>query len=285
MRIFITLLLIILINCRSVLAEGAQKILTREDVIAKLSASEFIKKKIGDLFNWGVGYDLTRINRTNLAPVINFIKAAPIRVPPDNRTLFLLTAKVSDPGGMDNIRGVRADLGDINKLPNTMLVDNGMWGDATAGDGIYTLQTSVGNDVQSGAKDIPVAVSNKMGWVALGRTNLNVETDPLITDAKVVPQSIKSGGKVFFTITAKVVNPGRQEDLKDVTVDLSSLGMGNNEKMWDNNTHGDKKSADKTYSLKVFVKGNVGTGAKKLIIKANNALGGTTENEVFLMVE
>jgi hypothetical protein len=285
MRILVIILLIISINFKIAFAEGGQKVLTREDVITKLSASEFIKKRISELFNWGIGYDLSRINRTNLAPVISFIKAAPIRVPPDNRTLFLLTAKVSDPGGMDNIRGVRADLGEINKLPNTMLVDNGLWGDIRSGDGIYTLQTSVGNDVPNGTKDIAVAVSNKMGWVALGRTNMNVETNPVISDIKVDPQTIRSGNKAVFLITAKVVNPGRQEDMRDVSIDLSSLGMGNNEKMWDNNTHGDRKTGDKTYSLKVYLKSGLSAGTKKLTIKASNALGGSTENDVFLMVE
>ncbi len=39
-----------------------EKAMTRAQVIEKLSASDFIKKKIGALFNWGVGYDITKIN-------------------------------------------------------------------------------------------------------------------------------------------------------------------------------------------------------------------------------
>ncbi len=230
------------------------KTITRAEVIEKISASDFLKKKIGDLMNWSVGYDITKINRTNLAPTISFIKATPIQVPPDNRTVLLITVKVSDPNGLDNISGVRADLSSINRLPNAMLVDNGLWGSVVAGDGIYALQTNVGYSVPSGQKDIPVAVSNKAGWVALGRTNIDVETNPMISEEKSVPQTISSASGGTVTFSAKVVNPGRQEDMKSVNIDLRPIGLENYTKMWDDGTHGDINGGDRVYTLTVAVK-------------------------------
>ena len=285
MRILLIFLLLFLVNFNFAFAEEKQKTMSRADVIEKLSTSDFLKKKIGDLFNWSVGYDKTKINRTNLAPTISFIKAAPIKVPPDDRTVVLITAKVSDPSGPDNIRGVRADLSSIKKLPNTMLVDNGLWGDVVAGDGIYTLQTSVGYDSTKGIKDIPVAVSNKMGWVALSRTNLDVEIDPIISETKAIPPSVPADGKTAVTLTAKVENPGRQEDLKDVNVDLSSIGMESSVQMWDDGTHGDALAGNKVYSVLVTVKDGVSKGLKKLDVHATNVSGGSSSGEILLVVQ
>ena len=276
--------MILLISPAMAVDQG-QKVMTRAEVIDKISTSDFLKKKIGDLLNWSVGYDITKINRTNLAPTISFIKATPIQVPPDNRTILLITAKVSDPGGPDNIKGVRADLSSLNKLPNTMLVDNGMWGDAVAGDQIYTLQTNVGYSVQSGGKEIPVAVANKAGWVALGRTNIDIEINPIISEVKVVPQAVssKTGGSVTFTV--KVMNPGRQEDIKIVTIDLRPLGMENYIKMWDDGTHADVKPNDNIFTLTVPVKAGLEAGVKKISVRAENLIGGRTDGEITLVVE
>ena len=283
-----TILVIILLSLNlmpAIAEEQGQKTVTRAEVIEKLSTADFLKKKIGDLLNWSVGYDITKINRTNLAPTISFIKATPIQVPPDNRTVLRITAKVSDPSGPDNITGVRADLSSIKKLPNTMLVDNGLWGDETAGDQVYTLQTNVGYSVPSGGKEIPVAVANKAGWVALARTNVDVETNPIITDAQAVPQSVPSRTGGIVTFSAKVINPGRQEDIKEVTIDLKAIGVENIVKMWDDGTHGDTSAGDRIFTVIVSVKPGLGTGEKRLPIRAENMIGGRFEGEVTLTVE
>lgn len=285
MRALIITLLLFVMYFNFVSAEDKPKTMTRAEVIEKLSTSDFLKKKIGDLFNWSVGYDITKINRTNLAPTISFLKAAPIKVPPDDRTVVLITAKVSDPSGPDNIRGVRADLSSIKKLPNTMLVDNGLWGDAVAGDGIYTLQTSVGYDSTKGIKDIPVAVSNKMGWVALSRTNVDVEIDPIIYETRAIPPAVPADGATVVMLTAKVENPGRQEDLKEVSVDLSAIGLEGNVKMWDDGTHGDDRAADRIYAIAATVKQGVSKGLKKLEVHASNVSGGSSSGEILLAVQ
>lgn len=275
MKILLIIVIIFLNSFSGIFA--AEKTLTRIDVIERLSAADFVKKKIGDLLNWSAGYDITKINRTNLAPTISFIKATPIRVPPDNRTVLMLTAKVSDPGGLDNIKGVRADLSSIKKLPNMMLVDNGLWGDTKAADGIYTLQTNVGYDVTSGGKDVPVAVANKMGWVALGKTNLEVELNPVISDAKADPSSVSTNGKEILTLSAKVDNPGRQEDLKEVTIDLSGIGLASNVKML--------SRAGNIYTVTTQIKSGLRPGSKKLPVHVSNIYGGKSVGEIELVVE
>jgi hypothetical protein len=261
------------------------KTLTRAEVIDKISTADFFKKKIGDLLNWSVGYDITKINRTNLAPTISWIKVIPPKAPPDDRTIITLTAKVSDPSGLDNVRGVRADLSAIDKLPNMMLVDTGLWGDIKSSDGVFTLQTNVGYGVQSGAKDIPVAVANKSGWVAIGRTNVEVQSNPVISDGKATPPSVRADGVTEVLLTARVENPGRQEDLREVAVDLTSIGLESNVRMWDDGSRGDIKAGDMAFSVSVMPKKGTGSGMKKLPVRAVNIFGGSSDGEINLMVE
>jgi hypothetical protein len=202
---------------------------------------------------------------------------SPVKLPPDDRTVLLLTAKVSDPKGSDNIKGVRADLSSIKKLPNMMLVDNGLWGDTKAGDGIYTLQTSVGYDVDKGSKDLPVAVANNAGWVAVASTNIAVETNPIINYAKAEPATINGDNPNNVTFSALIINPGRQEDLKDVTIDLGAVGMDNNINA---NVLGDR-----LYGVQATLKPGISKGMKKIKIKATNIYGGQSQEDIVLTVK
>lgn len=286
MKKYLLLLIILLLNFNCAFAEEAKEnTVTRAEVIQKLSAADFFKKKIGDLLSWSIGYDITKINRTNLAPTLSWIKVVPGKTPPDDRTVVTLTTKVSDPSGLDNIKGVRADMSSIGKLPNMMLVDNGLWGDTKANDGVFTLQTSVSFGVLSGAKEIPIAVSNKSGWVAINKTNLEVESNPLISEGQAAPPTIRADGITNVLFSAKVENPGRQEDLKEVTINLTSIGLESNVRMWDNGTHGDIKAGDKIFSVSVVPKAGTSTGMKKLIISASNIFGGKSEGEISLAVQ
>lgn len=266
-------------------ATNEAKPVTRAEIVAKLSATDFFKRKIGDLLNWSVGYDITKINRTNLAPTISFIQVVPGKAPPDDRTIVFLMAKVSDPSGPDSIKGVRADLSSIDKLPNRMLVDNGLWGDVKANDSIYTLQTSVGSGVTGGEKDIPVAVANKAGWVAVNNTNINVQSNPIISKGEVSPAIVKADGKNEVLFTVRVDNPGRQEDLKGIFIDLTAIGLDGNVRMWDDGTHGDLRAKDKTFSVIAVPKEGTSSGAKKLVVHASNLYGGVADGEIILTVE
>jgi hypothetical protein len=266
-------------------ANNEEKPMTRAEIVQKITATDFFKRKIGDLVNWSVGYDITKINRTNLAPTISLIQVVPTKAPPDDRTIVFLMAKVSDPSGPDSINGVRADLSSIDKLPNRMLVDNGLWGDQKANDGIYTLQTSVGPGVTGGEKDIPVAVANKAGWVAVNKANLNVQANPIISEGRSEPAAVKANGKNQVLLTVKVDNPGRQEDLKGVYIDLSAVGLDSKVAMWDDGTHGDLKAGDKIFSVIAVPKEGTSFGAKKLAVHASNLYGGAADGEILLTAE
>ncbi|MFA6549239.1 MAG: hypothetical protein WCT39_04835 [Candidatus Margulisiibacteriota bacterium] len=173
----VILILFVIMSCvlPAFAVDSKPQALTRGEVVKYLSTSDMVKKKIGELVSWTVGYDVSKVNRAKLTPIISFVKIVPGRVSPDGRTIVEITAAVDDPGGLENIAGVRADLSSIGRLPNTILVDSGMFGDKKAGDGLFTLQTTIPTDVSFGLKELPVAAANKKGWLALSKTTLDVE--------------------------------------------------------------------------------------------------------------
>ena len=155
-----------------------EKYLTRGDMAIMLSATDFMKQKINDLFNIAAGYNLSQLNRATTAPIIRWIKATPQVVPADGRTVFNLMVSVDDPNGLAEIKDVRADISGVGKLSNMKLVDNGLWGDQRTQDGIFTLQSSVNPSIVAGQKEISIAVANKKGWLSLAKTEITVENKP-----------------------------------------------------------------------------------------------------------
>jgi len=253
---------------------AAGQYLTKGDAIMMLSATDFMKKKVGELLSWTVGYDVTRVNRVRLTPTINFIKARPRKLPPDGRTVFEILASVDDPGGLSNIAGVRADLSSIGRLPNTMLVDNGLYGDESAGDGIYTLQASVSPRIGAGAKDIPVAAANKKGWLALAKTNLEINKNPVIIEAVLEPDKAAADGKVLVTLSVKVDNPGRLEDISSVTANLSQLLLPAAMNLKNDGQEGDLAAGDGTWTLQFMLPEEVEAGNYSIPIEVTNLAGG-----------
>ncbi|MDI6732236.1 MAG: hypothetical protein QME05_06725 [Candidatus Margulisbacteria bacterium] len=171
-------LFLAIILCRMSFA-AAQDVMTKKEVILKLSASDTVKKKIAELFSWN-GYDLSKIRQAIPTPVIKNISLMPDKVPLDGAVTFEVAAIVEDPSGPENISGVRANLIAVGGLANLLMVDNGLYGDKKAFDQVYTLQTSVTQKTSPGPKEIAVAAANKDGWVALAKTTLEIYKSPPI---------------------------------------------------------------------------------------------------------
>ncbi|MBN2058164.1 MAG: hypothetical protein JW782_05165 [Candidatus Saganbacteria bacterium] len=279
----------LLVGClaRPLLAQtetGEREMLTRGDAIMRITAADFVKQKIGELLSWSVGYDLSKVSRVKLTPTINYVRAVPKRVPPDGRTILEVQASVDDPAGLNNIAGVRADLSAIGRLPNTMLVDNGLYGDETAADGIYTLQTSVSPKIEIGSKDIPVAVANKKGWLALAKTTLDIKKDPVIIEALFIPEKVMADGQSTTTLTVKIDNPGRIEDMKSVTADLRAFGYNELLPLLNDGRGGDAVAGDDIYSLQFKVPDFVKSGEYLIRIGASNLAGGYSAEDIKVRV-
>ncbi|MEE8637849.1 MAG: hypothetical protein V3T21_02275 [Candidatus Margulisiibacteriota bacterium] len=264
-------------------AEAEEK-LTKGEAVMYISATDFMKKKIGELLSWTIGYDISKVSRIKLTPTINYVMAIPKRVPPDGRTILEIVASVDNPGGLKNIAGVRADLSSIGRLPNTMLVDNGLFGDKKASDGIYTLQTSASPKIEHGVKEVPVAVANKKGWLALAKTTLDIRVNPVIIEARFAPDKARAGSSAPVTLTIRIDNPGRIEDLKKVTADLRSFGYTELALLRNDGRGGDAVAGDDIFTLRFVVPEFVSEGEYNIRVGASNLAGGYGFADVVLRV-
>jgi hypothetical protein len=157
-----------------------------------------------------------------------------------------------------------------------MLVDNGLFGDQKAADGIYTLQTSVSRNVALGAKDIPVAVANKKGWLALAKTSLDIKKNPAVTGVKFIPERVLADGRTLVTITVAIDNPGRLEDIESVSADLRGLGLTEREKL--------KGAGGNAWSLEFIPGSGISAGTYAVSVQAANTSGGLGVGEGTLTV-
>jgi hypothetical protein len=265
-------------------AAKSEKLLTRGDMAIMLTTTNFMKEKIGALFNFSIGYNLSLFNRSTMAPMIRYAKVNPYMIPPDGRTLFLISAAVDDPGGLSQIVGVRADTSSLGKLSNMTLVDNGSWGDQAASDGVYTLQTNVKANIEEGEKEIPISVVNKKGWMSIAKTNVIIEKKPTIIDAHASPKKITADGKTKTLLTVKIYNPEGVEGIKSVFVDLTQIGGEKNTQMYDDGTHGDLNATDKIFSLTVVPKSSVPAGEKRLQFSVPIVNVGIINGEIVLRI-
>ncbi len=264
-------------------AEAVQY-MTKGEAVQLLTASDFVKQKIGELLSWTIGYDISKVSRVRLTPTINYIKATPRKSPPDGRTIIEVEASVDDPGGLANISGVRADLSSIGRLANTTLVDNGLFGDVKANDGIYSLQTTISPRIGLGSKDIQVAVANKKGWLALAKTTLEVRKNPSLVEIRLTPDKVVADGHSIYTLTVKIDNPGRIEDIESVAADLSSFGLSNPMPLRNDGSGGDAVAGDDTWTVRFAVPASVAAGNYAIPISARNLAGGEASGQLGVAV-
>ncbi|MBU0574237.1 MAG: hypothetical protein ABIJ26_06605 [Candidatus Margulisiibacteriota bacterium] len=260
-KIFILLLLA---GVLSQAPRAEEKLLTKESALENITATEVVKGRIEDFLSWTVGYDTTKVNRVKLVPIINYVHAAPKQVPPDGRTVLEVTASVDDPGGLVNIRGVRANLTGIGKFRNMALVDNGLYGDIKAGDGVYTLQANVNPRIAEGDKEIPVTVSNRRGWLTKTKTNIQVANTPLILQAYADKSKYNPGSTVILTLKAD--NPGNIRDISDCSVNLSQIGLGEYFPM--------QKIQDGIYVFEFVLPAQISSGKKNIPLRVTNISDG-----------
>ncbi len=122
------------------------------------------------------GSDITGIDFTAAQASPDIVRAAvePSTVPADGDTEVLLTAQVSHPGGLANVSEVLCDLRQLGGQLGRQLCDNGTAGDEHAGDGVYSLKTTVAGDVAPGAKGIRLLVRDSTGGAGFASVSLDV---------------------------------------------------------------------------------------------------------------
>jgi hypothetical protein len=120
--------------------------------------------------------------------------------------------------------------------------------------------------------------------LALAKTTLEIGKNPAIIEAKVSPERVAADGKTIVTLTAKIDNPGRLEDVVEVKVDLRALGLSAEARLRNDGMEGDAVPKDNLWTLQFIVPKTTKPGNYVLPLEVVNLVGGVGKGTVNLTV-
>jgi len=140
-----------------------ERALTRAEAAMLLSRFAAAQAGFRDLFDFASGYDRERYCRLNIPPAIASFTVQPGQVVLKDQTTLKLRAQIAPRANFSPLARVKADLSQLGGLPDAEMFDDATQGDETAGDLIYSLNTSF-QPLESGEKILRVTASDKLGW-------------------------------------------------------------------------------------------------------------------------
>jgi hypothetical protein len=226
---------------------------------------------------------VTQILVSSTTPPSGLGAASPSSVSPGGTTL--LTVAVT-PGANPTSTGltVSANLSSIGGPTNAAFHDDGLNGDAVAGDGIFSYQATVANGTPGGAASLPFTVSDAQGRTGTGTISLNVTAPTNPTGvASANPGAVLPGAATLLTVA---VTPGANPTSTGLTVsaDLSRIGGSSTQTFYDDGTHGDAVAGDGVFSFQATVSSSTAPGVESMPFTINDAQGRTGSGSISLTV-
>ncbi len=201
-------------------------------------------------------------------------------------SITLLTVTVT-PGTAPASTGitVAANLSSIGGAAAQTFFDNGMNGDATPGDNIFSFNAAVTAGTLSGAKTLPATISDaqsRTGSASIALTVTSSSTPPSATGSA-APNTVEKGSAVLLSVS---VTPGANPVSTGITVtgDLSSIGGSATQMFFDNGTNGDVTPGDNIFSYTATVGAAAAAGAKTLPVTVADAQSRTANTTIALTV-
>jgi hypothetical protein len=148
---------------------------------------------------------------------------------------------------------VTADLTTIGGSATQALLDNGLGGDATAADNIFSYTATVAAGSTVGPTTFPVSVADAQTRTATASIAFEVlaSTNPSGVGLA-TPASVAQGASTLLTVDTE---PGANPPSTGiaVSVDLSTIGGSASQAFVDNGTGGDAVSGDGTFSFTAII--------------------------------
>jgi len=217
-----------------------------------------------------------------LWPKVINAKAEPDTAPNDGSGSTLITTFISDPDG--DVSNVVVDLTPIGGSSTQQMYDDGTNGDVTLGDGTYSYLAAIPNGNSLGEKTLGITAtdgaSNTGDNIA---TFTVVDLSPQVINAQAEPDTAPDDGTGSTLITASVSDPN-SDFSGDIKVDITPIGGGSSQQMYDDGTNGDVTPGDGTYSYLASVSNGTSTGEKALVITATDDAANTGEGTATLTV-
>lgn len=181
--------------------------------------------------------------------------------------------------------GVIGDLTSIGGSATQAFLDNGMNGDANAGDNVFSYQATVDPGTVTGSKTLPISITDAQSRSASTSISLSVTsatTSPTGVGAA-SPASVEAGDSSLLTVS---VTPGTGPASTGLAVvaDLSSIGGSAAQTFFDNATNGDVTAGDNVFSFAATVAGGTTPGAKTLVASISDAQSRSGNANILLTV-
>lgn len=146
-----------------------------------------------------------------------------------------------------------------------------------------TLEQSIGGKFSYAGQQLTLnKVCNSChGPISYLRTPTYIDPRVLMSSAE--PFSVDNNGTDQVLLTAYVYSPVN-DNINNVTVDLTPIDGSATQTMYDDGTHGDVSSGDKLYCCQTTVPGTVTTGLKSLIVTGTDTHSRTGTRTIKLMV-
>lgn len=185
---------------------------------------------------------VTRDVNQSIPPVVNQAYATPISVPPDDKTTAKISARITDPDGIDTINSVVADLsqvggGFLTLNPSTGPSTGASTGPSTGAplntitSGIFTSEPfTVPSTTPVGSYKIRLTVTDNSNATVSQDIDINVSSTPSgptidAGQSYIGPRtSVPKNGTTSFSVHVFVSDPDTLADIVSVIVNLRGLG-------------------------------------------------------------
>lgn len=204
--------------------------------------------------------------------------ATPSSVAP--AAVTLITARVAPAQNPTSTGiGVTADLLALGGSRSQRLRDNGLNGDAVAGDGIFSFRQTVASTVAAGTRSVRISALDAQGRSASTTlaVTITAPTPPVpnvapFGTAAASPSSLTAGDASLLTVRV-TAGTGPASTGLAVTSDLSSLGLGAAQAFNDAGQNGDAVAGDGTFSFRATVPAAASAGTRTLSARISDAQG------------
>jgi hypothetical protein len=203
----------------------------------------------------------------NQPPVVESAQALPASAGRGAEVLF--TARCTDPDGQ--VVQVLLDLSPFGGSAFTGMQDNGLDGDTTAGDDLYSLRTTVPLGFTPGSLTFDLTVTDNAGGSTAASIPFDVTANlaPVLSNPLASPPQARPGMQVTFTVEA--TDPDGMMPLNGVRINLLPLGGPATLLMYDDGSSGDAVSFDGVYTAVHTLSSSVPIGPKSLTLTGTDS--------------
>ncbi|MHC5079497.1 MAG: choice-of-anchor X domain-containing protein [Planctomycetota bacterium] len=213
----------------------------------------------------------------NTPPVLNSPAATPDPTSRNQNVLF--TVQATDSDGF--VTSVTVDLTALGGTSTEAMVDDGTQGDVAAGDNTFSLQWNISATATVATHVLPVTATDDDTVTSTTNISLTVLTNvaPTILNPLATPNPQEVGLNVLLQVDAT-----DDVAVTGVTADLTSIGGGASQVLYDDGSNGDPTPLDGTFSFLYTIPGSQTTGSFSVPATAQDALAASNSTVIPVMV-